>query len=152
MQRKLFFQSFATGNVFGPVADEHFRVESQPGSAFEVFHVPLAAAHVRADVVVVAVVRVCRRRSSLVEVLKRFSIGIFLYYWLANSLRTRWVWSTFSSHCPLSSNQRRWLTSATSIILPLNFFWECRVRSKVGFGSCCTSRLFSRTALDHRRL
>ena len=30
--------------------------------------------------------------------------------------RTRWVRSTFSSHCLLSSNQRRWLASATSII------------------------------------
>ena len=30
--------------------------------------------------------------------------------------RTRWAWSTFSSHCPLSSNQHRWLTWATSII------------------------------------
>ena len=26
--------------------------------------------------------------------------------------RTRWVLSTVSSHCPLSSNQRRWLASA----------------------------------------
>ena len=33
--------------------------------------------------------------------------------------RTRWVRSTFSSHCPLSSNQRRWLASATWIIFPL---------------------------------
>ena len=30
---------------------------------------------------------------------------------------TRWVWSTFSSHSPLSSNQRCWLISATSIIV-----------------------------------
>ena len=36
--------------------------------------------------------------------------------------RTRWFWSTFSSHYPLSSNQRRWLTSATSIIFPLKNF------------------------------
>ena len=30
--------------------------------------------------------------------------------------RTRWVWSTYSSHYPLPSNQRRWITSATLII------------------------------------
>ena len=36
--------------------------------------------------------------------------------------RTRWVWSTFSRHSPLSSNQcHRW-TSATLIIFPLKFF------------------------------
>ena len=33
--------------------------------------------------------------------------------------RTKWFRSTFSSHCPLSSNQRRWLTSAIVIIFPL---------------------------------
>ena len=33
--------------------------------------------------------------------------------------RTRWVRSTFSSHCSHSSNQRRWLTSASLIIFPL---------------------------------
>ena len=33
--------------------------------------------------------------------------------------------STFSSHCPLSSNQHRWLTSAASIISPLKEFREC---------------------------
>ena len=38
---------------------------------------------------------------------------------------TRWVRSSFSSHCPLSSNQRHWLTSATSIIFPVNIFGEC---------------------------
>ena len=32
--------------------------------------------------------------------------------------RSRWVWSTFSSHCPLSSIQPHWLTSATSIFFP----------------------------------
>ena len=30
--------------------------------------------------------------------------------------RTRWVWSTFSSHCPLFSKQCHWLTTATSKI------------------------------------
>ena len=39
--------------------------------------------------------------------------------------RTRWFRSRFSSHCPLSSNQRHWLASATSIIFPLKKFWEC---------------------------
>ena len=36
--------------------------------------------------------------------------------------KTRWVQSKFSSHCPLSSNRGRWLTSATSIFFPLKFF------------------------------
>ena len=36
--------------------------------------------------------------------------------------RTRWVQSTFSSHCQLSSNQCRWLTPATSIIFYLRKF------------------------------
>ena len=36
--------------------------------------------------------------------------------------RTRWVPSTLSSHCPLSSNQRRWLTSVTSNIF--HKWWE----------------------------
>ena len=36
--------------------------------------------------------------------------------------RTRWVWLTFLRHCPLSSNQRCWLTR--SIISPLKFYWE----------------------------
>ena len=31
--------------------------------------------------------------------------------------RTRWVRTTFSSHCTLSSNQYSWLTSATAIII-----------------------------------
>ena len=51
--------------------------------------------------------------------------------------RTRWVWSTFSSHCQLSSKQCRWLTSATWILFLLNFWgnagiWTrgCWVRSK----------------------
>ena len=35
---------------------------------------------------------------------------------------TRWQWSKFSSHCPLSSNQRCWLTSATSTIFSFKFF------------------------------
>ena len=39
--------------------------------------------------------------------------------------RTRWVQSIFSSHCPLSSNQCHWLTSATLIIFPPEVFWEC---------------------------
>ena len=37
---------------------------------------------------------------------------------------TRWVWSTFSSHCPLSSYQRRWFTSAMAIFFLLKTFWE----------------------------
>ena len=37
---------------------------------------------------------------------------LFLFY-------SRWVQSTFSSHCPLSSNQCRWLTSETTIVFPL---------------------------------
>ena len=51
--------------------------------------------------------------------------------------RTRWVWSTFSSHCPLLSYQRWWLTSATLTIFPRKDFVKaenrtrsCWVRSK----------------------
>ena len=50
------------------------------------------------------------------------------YYFCSTGLpltRTRWVWSTFSSHCTLSSNQRWWLTSATLIIFLLKKFQEC---------------------------
>ena len=36
-----------------------------------------------------------------------------------------WVLSTFSSHCPLSINQRRQITSATLIIFTLKFLWKC---------------------------
>ena len=39
--------------------------------------------------------------------------------------RTRWVWSTFPSHCPLSSYQHCWLNYATSIIFPQKKIWEC---------------------------
>ena len=35
---------------------------------------------------------------------------------------TRWVQSTFSSLCPLSSKQRRWLTSVTSTIFSSEIF------------------------------
>ena len=38
---------------------------------------------------------------------------------------TWWVWSTFTSQCPLSSNQLYWLTIVTLIIFPLKFFWQC---------------------------
>ena len=38
---------------------------------------------------------------------------------------TRWILSTFLSHCPGYSNKSSWLTSADSIIFPLNKFWEC---------------------------
>ena len=36
-----------------------------------------------------------------------------------------WVWSTFSSYRPLSSNQRCWLSSATLIMFPLKNNQEC---------------------------
>ena len=35
---------------------------------------------------------------------------------------TIWLWSTFSSHCPLFAQQRSWLTSATSIIIFYEIF------------------------------
>ena len=38
---------------------------------------------------------------------------------------TRWIWSTFLNHFPLSSNQQCCLTTATSIIFPLKIFQEC---------------------------
>ena len=37
---------------------------------------------------------------------------------------TWWVRSTFSSHHPLSSKQRCWLTSAALTIYPLKCFWN----------------------------
>ena len=43
---------------------------------------------------------------------------------LCNWLATRWARSTFSSRCPLSSNQSHWLTSATSIIFSEEKFRE----------------------------
>ena len=61
------------------------------------------------------------------------------FYFCGNGLppaRTRWVWSTFQSQCPLSSNKRRWLNSVTSIIFPLKILpgiepravgWEARM-------------------------
>ena len=49
---------------------------------------------------------------------------------------TRWVWLTFSSHCPLSSNQHRWLTSAASIIFPLKFLGNTGNRTP----GCCTTQ------------
>ena len=38
---------------------------------------------------------------------------------------TRWIRSTFSSHCQLSSYQHRWLTSGTPIIYSSEMFWKC---------------------------
>ena len=38
--------------------------------------------------------------------------------------RTRWGQTTFSSHCLHSSNQRHWLTSATSVMFPQKTFQE----------------------------
>ena len=37
---------------------------------------------------------------------------------------TRWVQSTFSSHCPLSSKQRHWLTSAKVTIFSIEKYQE----------------------------
>ena len=38
---------------------------------------------------------------------------------------TKWTWSTFSSWCPLSPKQHRWLTYATSTIFCLKYLGEC---------------------------
>ncbi len=48
--------SITPGNVLRPVANEQLRVEGQSGPALKVLDVPLAPAHVGADVVVVAIV------------------------------------------------------------------------------------------------
>ena len=51
----------------------------------------------------------------------------FFYFLCRTGLplaRTRWVWSTFPSHCPLSSNPRCWLTSATLIRFSSKNFLE----------------------------
>ena len=37
---------------------------------------------------------------------------------------TTWVWSIFSSHCPLSFKQCSWWSSATSTISSYEIFWE----------------------------
>ena len=59
--------------------------------------------------------------------------------------RTRWVRSKFSSCCPLSSNQRHRLTTASLIIFRLKKFWECwesnlelLVRSKYATSVLCS--------------
>ena len=85
------------------------------------------------DVVLLAVDRVRgypgelqghRQYPGSVALIKRIKEIVLLFCSTCLPLaRTR---STFSSHCPLSSNQCRWLTSAISVIFPLKFFWECR--------------------------
>ena len=64
--------------------------------------------------------------------------------------RTRWVRSTFSSHCPHYSNQTQWLTSATLKIFPLKKFGNarnrtrgCWVRSKNATSELCNPPLQS---------
>ena len=48
----------ATGNVFRPITDKQFRIESQSRTALEVSDLPLASTHVGTDIVVVTVNRV----------------------------------------------------------------------------------------------
>ena len=59
--------------------------------------------------------------------------------------RTRWVRSTLSSHCPLTSDQVHWFTSATAIIFPLKKIVNagiqsqgCWVRSKYATSVQCS--------------
>ena len=52
-------------------------------------------------------------------------------------------WSTFSSHCPLSSYQWHWKTSATSIIFPLNFFGNGGNQTQCWVWSKQPNQLFS---------
>ena len=55
-----------------------------------------------------------------------FSFSFYFFVVLAYpKVGTRWIRSTFSSHCQLSSNQHRWLTSGTSIIYSSEMFWKC---------------------------
>ncbi len=49
-----------------PVANEQLRVEGQSGPALEVLDVPLAPAHVGADVVVVAIVGIWVKKIEIV--------------------------------------------------------------------------------------
>ena len=52
----------------------------------------------------------------------------FVDYFCSTSLSlasTKWVRSTFSSHCPLSSKPCHRLTPATSTIFSPEFFWQC---------------------------
>ena len=61
---------------------------------------------------------------SVANLIMFLKLKLFCSTWLPLAI-TRRIWSTFSSHCPLSYSQRHWLTSATSIILYQKFFWEC---------------------------
>ena len=68
-----------------------------------------------------------RSKPRLVESTNAASVLCHERYFWSTSLpqaSARWVPSTFSSHCPLSSKHPRWLTSATSTYFPLNFFWN----------------------------
>ena len=55
------FFLLATGNVFRPITDKQFRIESQSRTALKVGDLPLASTHVGTDVVVVAVNRIWNR-------------------------------------------------------------------------------------------
>ena len=83
------------------------------------------------------------RQSQLFHLL----VSCFIFVLCCTGLpfsRTSWVWSTFSSHCPLSYNQRHWLTSATSTIVTLkifgnagNWLWGFLVRSEYATSVLC---------------
>ena len=51
--------------------------------------------------------------------------NIFSYSTSLPLASTRYVWSAFSSHCPLPSKQCHWLTWAISTIFFSEMFWEC---------------------------
>ena len=56
-----------------------------------------------------------------------FRMGSIISFFGITSLPlafTRWVQSTFSSHCPLSSKQRHWLTSAKVTIFSFEKYHE----------------------------
>ena len=56
---------------------------------------------------------------------------------IATVASNRWIQSTFSSHCPLSSKQCRWFSLT---IFPLNFLGEGRVWKQVCYPThwqCC---------------
>ena len=60
--------------------------------------------------------RVSYQRSNP---LKKYTFKFYKSFFCSNRLpqaSTRWLQSTFTSHCPLSSKQHRWLTSASSTI------------------------------------
>ena len=82
---------------------------------------------------------------NLTDVVKHFlKVALFMCNIGLPLAWTRWVPSTFSSHCPLSSKQQHWITSASLIIFPLKKFRECWEVNLINWCSfvCCANLHF----------